>query len=220
MSANTRSTCFDYTVANSFYLRILAVNPGISGHEYNDAVSGSKMTNLASQVSSAVSQGVQYVTIAMGANDACTSSESTMTSVSTYQSQFQSAMGSLTSGLPGVKISVGSIPDVYYLWQLFHTNSTAVNVWTTASICQSMFANATSTSQTDEDRRQRVRQRIIDFNTALANVCATYANCQWDSNTAFNYHFATSEVSTRDYFHPSVTGQAKIAAIEWPLVTF
>jgi lysophospholipase L1-like esterase len=217
--ANSWATGTNTTV-NSFYLRILAANPGISGHLFNDAVSGAKMTNLAGQVSNAVSQGVQYVVIEMGANDACTSSESTMTSVTDYTNQFQSAMSSLVAGLPSVKISVGSVPDIYWLWQLLHTNSSAVSTWNTLGICQSMLANPTSTSTTDEARRQRVLQRVKDFNTALANVCATYANCQFDNNTGFNYLFATNEVSTRDYFHPSVAGQAKIAAIEWPLVTF
>jgi hypothetical protein len=31
----------------------------------------------------------------------------------------------------------------------------------------------------------------------------------------FNTAFATSDVSTRDYFHPSPTGQAKLAAVMW-----
>jgi hypothetical protein len=31
----------------------------------------------------------------------------------------------------------------------------------------------------------------------------------------FNTPFVRSDVSTRDYFHPSVAGQSKLAAITW-----
>jgi lysophospholipase L1-like esterase len=212
--ANSWATGTNSTV-NSFYSRILAANPAISGKGYNLAVSGAKMSGLQSQVNGAVSRGVEYVTIGMGANDACTSSESTMTSVASYQSAFQTAIDTLRTQLPNARISVGAVPNVYWLWQLLHTNSSAVSTWSNFGICQSMLANPTSTSATDEARRQRVLQRVRDFNTALRNVCGGYANCRYDNDTAFNYQFAASEVSTRDYFHPSVTGQKAIANIEW-----
>jgi lysophospholipase L1-like esterase len=75
-----------------------------------------------------------------------------------------------------------------------------------------MLANPTSTSQADEDRRNRVRQRVIDFNTQLAQACAAYgANCDFDDNAVFNYPFVLSQVSTWDYFHPNTSGQAVLA---------
>ncbi|PWU45848.1 hypothetical protein DLE60_05490 [Micromonospora globispora] len=78
-----------------------------------------------------------------------------------------------------------------------------------------MLANATSTSTTDEARRQRVRQRVIDFNNVLQTECAKYANCRFDGFAAYDYKFVASDVSTRDYFHPSVSGQASVARITW-----
>src|SRR5215207_11255140 len=65
-SANSWATGTNATV-NSFYSRILAANPAISGKGYNLAVSGAKMSGLQSQVNGAVSRGVEYVTIGMGA---------------------------------------------------------------------------------------------------------------------------------------------------------
>ena len=46
------------------------------------------MVDLAGQLSAAASQGVDHVTVLMGANDLCTSSASAMTSVSTFTSQW------------------------------------------------------------------------------------------------------------------------------------
>src|SRR5215207_549966 len=68
-----------YQPVRSHYLRLLALSPAISGHNYNDARSGARMADLNGQAAMAVSQKVDYVTILMGANDACTSSVSTMT---------------------------------------------------------------------------------------------------------------------------------------------
>src|SRR5215207_9639571 len=58
----------------SHYERIRQLNSAITGHAWNDAVSGAKMDNAPGQATQAVSQHVHYVTILMGANDLCTSS--------------------------------------------------------------------------------------------------------------------------------------------------
>jgi hypothetical protein len=87
--------------------------------------------------------------------------------------------------------------------------------WRAYGICQSMLANPRSTAQADIDRRARVRQREIDFNTQLAQVCAQYIHCRFDGNAVFNTAFTASDVSTRDYFHPSLAGQTKLARVSW-----
>jgi lysophospholipase L1-like esterase len=209
------------TAVNSFYLRILERNAGIRGRASNDARSGARMSNLPEQATTAAGQRVEYVVVEMGANDVCTSEEGNMTSVASYRSNFETAMRTLGERLPaGSRISVGSIPNVYQLWSLLHTNGSAVSTWNSLGICQAMLRNATSTSREDEERRLRVQRREVEFNGVLAEVCARYANCQWDNNTGYEYRFEAAEVGTRDYFHPTVRGQASIARIEFPLVTF
>jgi lysophospholipase L1-like esterase len=198
-------------LVDSHYSRIAAVNPGIVGNAHNDAVSGATMSNLQGQATSAVGQGVDYVTIEMGGNDACKASEAAMTPVATYQSQFQQAMTTLENGLPSVRVFVASVPDIKRLWFVAKDTANARAVWSYASICQSMLANPLSTSQADNDRRDRVRQRVIDYNTALATVCAQYTNCRFDGNVLFNTPFELGDVSSIDYFHPSFNGQAGFA---------
>ncbi|MGH3649001.1 MAG: SGNH/GDSL hydrolase family protein [Micromonosporaceae bacterium] len=205
-----------YSTVNSHYRRILAKNPAIYGKNHNDARSGAKMTDLAGQAGTAAGQGVEYVTIEMGANDACTSSESTMTAVATYRSQLDAALARLKSGLPNAKVFIASVPDIKRLWYIGKDNSDAVSTWNGFGICQSMLANPRSTAQADEDRRNRVRQRVIDFNTQLAQACTNYgANCRFDGNAVFNYPFVLSQVSTWDYFHPNVSGQAVLASTSY-----
>ena len=78
-----------------------------------------------------------------------------------------------------------------------------------------MPANPTSTKSADVDRRARDLQRERDFNSAMATACAAYANCRWDNQAIFGVTFSTADLTTRDYFHPSISGQAKLAATTW-----
>ena len=203
------------TTVNSHYRRILLVHPEISGRAFNDARTGARMTDLNGQVAAAVSQRVDYVTILMGANDVCTSSESTMTPVATLQAQFRTALTTLTTGLPDARVYVVSIPNIYNLWAIWHTNLGAVFVWSLAGICQSMLANPLSSSSADTARRARVAQRNVDDNNAIAAVCAQFVHCRFDGGATYGTAFVRSDVSTIDYFHPSVAGQTKLAAITW-----
>ncbi len=212
--ANSWSTGTNSTV-KSLYQRILAQNAAISGRNQNAAVSGAKMVDLAGQANTVNGFKVEYITVLMGSNDVCTSSESTMTPVDTFRAQFQSAMQTFASGSPNARIYVASVPNIYNLWSVLKDNSSARSAWSGFGICQSMLANPLSTSSTDIARRERVRQRNIDFNTQLQQVCALYPQCRFDSNAVFNTTFVASDVSTRDYFHPSVAGQAKLANVTW-----
>jgi lysophospholipase L1-like esterase len=199
----------------SHYTRLVARQPAISGHAYNDAKSGAKMVDLASQLATAASQRVDYVTVLMGGNDICTSSESTMTSVATFQSQFVSAMKTITSSSPSTRVYVVSIPNVYNLWSVLKDSFTARTVWSLFGVCQSMLANPLSTTQADLDRRARVLQREVDFNAVLQSVCGQYSRCRFDGGAVFGTTFVASDITARDYFHPSVAGQAKLAAVTW-----
>lgn len=197
---------------NSHYRRILAANPAINGHNNNDAVTGAQMTDLVGQIATVNTQQAGYVTILLGANDACTATEQEMTAVASFHAQFQAALDALTTGSPNTRIYVLSIPNIYNLWSILKDNANARSIWSLFNICQSMLANPQSNDPADVARRGRVLQRVVDFNTELANVCATNIHCRFDNNAIFNTVFVPSDVSTRDYFHPTVAGQAKVAA--------
>lgn len=196
---------------SSHYERIRALNPTINGRNYNDARSGARMRDAQAQAQAAVTQQAAYVTILMGANDVCTDSASTMTSVDDFRAQFAAAMNTLAAGLPaGSHVFVASIPNVYRLWQLFRDNLAAQLVWSLAQICQSML----SPFNTEADR-QAVVTREQAFNQVLDDVCGGYAFCRFDDGAVFDYQFTSGQVSKLDYFHPSLSGQAALASLTW-----
>ncbi|MFY1693478.1 GDSL-type esterase/lipase family protein [Plantactinospora sp. WMMB782] len=206
----------DDSGVNSHYLRIRAVNPAINGRNHNDGRSGARSADMAGQADAAVSQGVGYVTMLIGANDACTGSESSMTPVSTFRSNIDAALGRLRSGLPNARVFVISVPDIQRLWSVGRGDLAARTAWSLFGICQSMLANPTSNAQADVDRRNRVRQRVADYNTQLAQACAAYgSNCLFDGNAVFNYPFTLGQLSGWDYFHPNTSGQRALAEISY-----
>lgn len=200
---------------DSWYQRLLAANPAISGNAFNDAVTGAKMADLPGQATAAVSQRAQEVVILMGANDVCTATEAGMTTVSDFRTQFTTAMNTLTRGLPDARIEVLSPPNVYQLWSVLKGNAGARLVWGLAGICQSMLANPTSTAAADVSRRAAVLKRERQLDAQLQKVCGTYVHCRFDGNTLFDYPFAPSDANTLDYFHPSIQGQTTLARVEW-----
>jgi lysophospholipase L1-like esterase len=200
-----------YDGISSHYERIKRHNSAITGHAYDDAVTGAKVSAAEAQARAAAAQHAAYVTVLLGANDLCTSLPSTMTSTESFGTQFGQAMATLKQQLPNARIFVSSIPDLYQLWKVLHTNRVARTVWAAAHICPAMLGAART-----EAERQKVVAREIAFNQILADTCNRYgANCRWDGGATYNYKFSSSQVSVLDFFHPDLDGQAALARVTW-----
>jgi lysophospholipase L1-like esterase len=207
-SWSTGGNAFDGV--SSHYERLRELNPQIAGRQADDAVTGAKANDLSRQVENAVAKRPDYVTILIGANDLCTSSTRTMTSVATFTSEVTAALAALHQQLPEARIFVGSIPNLYQLWSVLHTDGWARFVWSVAGICQSMLAPTNTEAQ-----RQQVAQRELAFNHVLAESCRQYSRCRWDGDAVYHHAFTPSQVSRLDYFHPSLSGQSALADTTW-----
>ncbi|HEY0414980.1 MAG TPA: GDSL-type esterase/lipase family protein [Gaiellaceae bacterium] len=211
--ANSWSTGSNAAV-NSWGARLKArTSPALVA--YNDAKTGAKMVDLPGQAATAVTQGADVVTVMMGSNDVCTSSLATMTPAATVGQQLSQALATLTATSPTRQIYVASIPDVYHLWSIFHANLAADFVWGIAGICQSLLANPRSTATADVARRNAVAAQVNADDAAIATACAAVPQCHYDNGAAHAVQFSAANVTTRDYFHPSVSGQAIAANAEW-----
>ena len=123
----------------------------------NDAVTGAKMGDLAGQAKNAVKapNTPDQVLILMGANDICTSTEASMTSVASFRASYKSGLETLSTGLPDARIDVSSIPNIFNLWSVLHTSTAAQLTWGLAKICQSMLAKPTSEAAADKERARQ-----------------------------------------------------------------
>jgi lysophospholipase L1-like esterase len=184
--------------------------------EDNLAVSGARVGGLATQARAAVRARPDYVTVLIGANDACASDEAAMTSVEEFTDAFDEAVDVLLRGLPDARVLVVSVPDLLRLWQVGKDRPDVVQVWQSTGVCRSMLADPTDTSAEAQARRDRVRGRVQAYNAVMATACARYApRCRHDGNAVFDYRFHLDDVSTVDYWHPSERGQATLAKIAW-----
>ena len=85
----------DHAAVDSHYTRLLRLGPGLKGHNRNFAVPGSTSTDLMGQVRQAIEAKADYVTVLIGAQDACKRTEREMTSVSVYRSRIDAALAAL-----------------------------------------------------------------------------------------------------------------------------
>ena len=141
-----------------------------------------------------------------------------MTPAETFKQNVQSALTTLatTPGGPP-RVFVASVPNLYRLWEVNYLNSSARFTWGVLSICQSMLANPSSLDPVDAQRRSDVQARVTAYNIALAELCAIPANsCRYDGGAVAGTVFEAGEISTRDYFHPSLAGQTRLASVTWP----
>ncbi|HEV2089252.1 MAG TPA: GDSL-type esterase/lipase family protein [Cryptosporangiaceae bacterium] len=182
---------------------------------HNLAVSGATVSGLDGQARKAVATKAEYVTVLIGANDACAPTERAMTPVAEFETAFVGAMDTLVRGLPQARVLVVSIPDLARLWVVGKGVEDVRATWGKFGICQSMLADPTSTSDAANARRARVRDRVIAYNRVMAAACQRHPTCRWDGNAVFDYDFSLDMVSPRDYWHPSMLGQRTLAEISW-----
>ncbi|MEV4110908.1 SGNH/GDSL hydrolase family protein [Nonomuraea sp. NPDC049695] len=204
----------DYQQVASHYLRLSKMSGTLQKHNLNFAAPGSTSADLLGQVRKAVEAKADYVTILVGAQDACTRTEQAMTPVATYRQRLDTALAELRAGLPAVRVFIASIPDLRRLWKVGKASALARTFWTVGHICQTMLARPDSAKQADVQRRDRVRARVMAYNHEAAEACAAFgAACHTDGGAVFSFPFTLDHVSKWDYFHPNTAGQQIMAKL-------
>ncbi|MGQ0632249.1 MAG: GDSL-type esterase/lipase family protein [Sporichthyaceae bacterium] len=180
----------------------------------NLARSGARVAELPGQARAAVAAGSDYVTILIGANDICRPAESQMTDPTVFRSWLDAALAVLAPR--GTRVFIASIPDLKRLWDVGHRHRVVRYVWSKFDVCPTMLARPGSYDEADVARRDRVRQRIREYNAQLAAACAGYGVlCRFDDNAVFRARFDFDLVSKWDFFHPNRGGQRLLAEVTW-----
>lgn len=202
----------DSADVDSHYLRLSQLGGPARGQNHNFAKPGATSADLLGQVKQAVEAKADYVTILIGAQDACVRTEKEMTPVAVYRQRLDAALAELRAGLPGARVFLASIPDLRRLWQVGRVSALARTFWTAGRICQTMLASPSSVKRADVDRRARVRARVVAYNAEAARACAAIGPlCRTDRGAVFSYPFKLTQVSKWDYFHPNTDGQRALA---------
>lgn len=201
---------------NSLAVRLLG--PGKAAtHTWNLARTGARMAELPEQMARAAAEEPGLVTVMMGANDACRPTPAQMTPVADFRFSFETALARLREDAPEALVYVSSLPDLRHLWSTGRLGA-GPDVWK-LGICGSMLADPDDLSAAAERRRTSVRERVMAYNEALAEVCAEDRLCRYDGGAVFAYRFGGGQLSAWDWFHPSVAGQARLAEIAYERIT-
>jgi lysophospholipase L1-like esterase len=201
----------------SHYQRILEKNDKIERNADNLASPGAEADALEAQARRAVDLEPQYVTILIGANDACAGRVRDMTPVAAFREQIDEGLARLKKGVPKARVLMVSIPDLYRLWEVGRNEPKAVEIWSEGGICPSMLAAPASTADADQKRREQVRDRVDDYNTELRQACREYGDrCRWDGGAANRVRFDLDQLNKFDYFHPNAEGQKELAEVVYP----
>ena len=200
----------DGTQVNSHYRRILASNPAIKGHNTNVAKPGSTSADLPGQAATAAATPVDYVTVLVGANDAC---KGGMTPAGAFGANVSQALHTISAAMPAAQVLVVSIPNVFRVWEIGHTNKVALAAWR-SGVCPNLLTNPTSDDPADIARRQAFADQIAAYNDRLAAACGSIAHCRYVDISTFAFEFTM--LSAIDFFHPNAAGQQALADQSYP----
>lgn len=201
----------DGTQVWSHYRRLLEVNPAIEDGQRNLAEPGATAADLSGQARAAAKTPAEYVTVQIGANDAC---EGEMTPVATFREHVDEALRTLGDAMPDARVLVVSIPNIYRVWEVGQDNSFAVRVWR-SGVCPNLLTNPTSNAKADADRRRAFRDRVTAYNRELRAACSAYGpRCRYAD--VADFAFDLTMLSALDFFHPNAAGQEALAELTYP----
>jgi len=193
----------------------LAAASGLEPRVVNAAKDGGDVADALGLLPEVVDADPQLVTVLLGGNDACAPSLDEMTTTAEFETQLTALFARIDEELPDAVILALSVPDIHHLWDVGHGDSRAVEVWNGSASCRNLLGAADDDSAEASARRDAVAARVDEFNAVIERACATTEGCIDDGGALHAYPFSVDEISSIDYFHPSIAGQRAIAEIAW-----
>lgn len=204
----------DDVAVGSVALRIAAATGSVPD-VVNAAKDGGTVADAVARVDEVIAAQPELVLLLLGGNDVCDADVDGMTSVENFRAGYSNLLGTLNSEVPGTQILALSIPNLYHLWELGRDDATARQIWDSSDSCGNLLGDAAATDAAANARREAVAARTQEFNAIIAELCTADVSCTTDGGAVYAYEFSPDEISSIDFFHPSVTGEQVIAEIAW-----
>jgi lysophospholipase L1-like esterase len=204
------------------HLRAAGASPTV----VDAATSGKKMVDAPRQALEVVAAAANlepgktvYVTFELGTNDLC---DDPKTSIADFTDQLDTAIETLQVGLPrGSRLLMMAVPDFRHFRDITQADPVTKAAFLearNASRCAPFLGANSQVSLEDAGA-------ILDgYNAALEAACArlnsatgasAHLQCTWNLDLLSERDFGVMDLSRVDYFHPSLSGQAKMAAAAW-----
>ena len=191
------------------------------------ATSGTKMSDAARQATEVVTAAGKlapgatvYVTFELGINDLC---DNPTTAPATFETRARAPRSPSSSPAcrAGAEILMLSIPDYAHFYAITQANAKAratLSQPANSQTCAPFLGSDSPLSMAAAE------QLLATYDATLDQVCdeieatdgaAGKLQCRSNEALLSEKDFAIEDLSTVDYFHPSLSGQAKMAASAW-----
>jgi lysophospholipase L1-like esterase len=203
----------DDSQVDSLYLRLLAMNPAARNHRYLIAKDGTKVGDLARQMSLAADHHAQLITIQSGGNDICSAKDPDhATTPAVFREEFQGAIDVMRQRLPNARLLLTSITDE----GRWNDGSAQIpgngKKLSDGTVCDPKLDRD---GKQDPTRRAEIQTLEKRDDAILRQVCATDAHCLWDDGAFYRLAYTAVDVSKLDAFHPSIEGLNRFASTAW-----
>jgi len=196
----------------------VVVDAATSGRTMDDA---SRQADLVMAAAKKLAAGkTAYVTFELGTNDLC-ASPNPMTDIVDFQVELRTALNTLRTGLPaGSRILMLSVPDFPHFHDITEADAAARAKLAAppSAQCAPYLGTNGPSSVTEADAL------LAQYDAALKGMCddidakegqAGKLYCTYNASLLAESDFTLKDLSTYDYFHPSLSGQAKMAEDAW-----
>jgi hypothetical protein len=178
------------------------------------------------------------ITVLLGNNDVCTASGEVMTPTGLFDEQYRDGLNVLASSeaTRHAQLHVSGIPAIYWLWEAKHTRFLCWAVIWQFVPCQNLLASPLDDCENDlsrEDpdnnnyagdgeackRRKQFHADIKEYNNYLRDTLEEYRADGRLPNARYidiyDVRFDSDDINNGDCFHPSLTGQTRLADTQW-----
>jgi hypothetical protein len=203
----------DNPAVNSVYLRLLALNPAVRGHNVNVAVAGSRAEELVGQADQALAtQPLPGLFLIQTVDNDIRCDGTDASNYAPFAATLAGVLTKLTSAAPKAKILIVSSP-----W------ATVQNYGQVAAQLPGPRAANSGTGPCDlfdpsghpVPARWRTLEAItLHYLGLLKSVCAKFPACQYDNDALYNMPITTGDITSTDGAHLTIAGLRKQAALE------
>jgi hypothetical protein len=204
----------DNPAVNSIYLRLLALNPAVRGHNLNVAVAGSRVDDLSGQADQALAtQPLPGLFLIQTVDNDIRCDGTDAANYAPFVATLTGVLKKLTSAAPKAKILIVSSP-----W------ATVQNYGQVAGQLPGPRAANSGTGPCDlfdpsghpVPAHWRTLESItLHYFGQLKSVCAKFPACQYDDDALYNMPITTGDITPTDGAHLTIAGLRKQAAVEW-----
>jgi lysophospholipase L1-like esterase len=192
------------------------------------ATSGRKMDDAPRQADAVVAAAAKlapgqtaFVTFELGTNDLCASPDP-MTDPAEFTAQLQAAVAALRTGLPaGSRILMLPVPDFAHFREITQADAAARAL---LSLPANLDRCAPYLGASSPAAIAQAGTYLARYDASIESACMDInaregatgrLTCTYDASRTDDSDFTIDDLSSYDFFHPSLSGQQKMAADAW-----